>query len=495
MPQSVTPALVAQIDSDIERRLNDDQPFAQVSAYLAGDHRLPYMPQRAQMEYRLIAKNAIDNWLPLVSDTFTKRLYAEGYRPSTTQDNSPAWDYWQANRLDARQSIAHRGAIEYGESFVLVLPGTFQSKPTPLILPLQPSRSIAYFSDMEDEWPYLAARKLNRRADGTQVIEVFDDTYVYTYAKANDSRPEPVPGTEGIFDAVPSPTWQLTNTQAHRLDVCPFVRFRESLSTHHGAIYPLLRDQDRINEITFTIHMALQYGVFRQRWATGLAIPMDDDGNAVEPFQVAIDRLWVAEDGEAKFGEFGQMDLGGVMQAYGNAVKTFAAHAQIDPNLLTGDVINVSAEALGSMKDATTEQLDEYKVLFGEAWEQALRLAAKAAGNVTDANDFSAQVRWGDDTSREFLATVQGLGILVSQLQVPPEALWSKIPGLSDQDLQAIRRAAKKKANDPMTALLANLEKQATTPSLPPKPGEQPQQPEGAVNGGNQQPAAAADAG
>jgi hypothetical protein len=472
LPVTINAALAAKIQSDIDKRLDNDSPTAQISAYLGGDHRLPYMPKRAQMEYTIIAKNCIDNWLPLVSNTFTKRLFVEGYRPSGSTANTAPWDFWQANKLDARQGITHRGAIEYGKSYVLVLPGTLNNKPTPLIQPLSPLRSIAYFSDEDDEYPYLAARSLNDRADGTQVLEVFDASNVYTFLMATEDTVA-IPGTEGIFDPVPQKVWTLSQTQAHGLGVAPFVRFRESLGDrHHGAIYPLLRDQDRINEITFSIHMALQYGVFRQRWATGLAIPVDDNGNAVEPFQAAIDRLWVSEDPDTKFGEFSQLDLTGHMSAYGNAVKTFAAHAQIDPNLLTGDVINVSAEALGSMKDATTEQLDEYKVIFGEAWEQVFRLAAKAAGDPTNADDMSAQVRWGDDTSREFLTTVQGLGTLVTQLDVPAKALWPKIPGMTDQDLQDMYEEAEKQANDPMTALLANLEKQATSPQLPPKPGE-----------------------
>lgn len=80
------------------------------------------------------------------------------------------------------------------------------------------------------------------------------------------------------------------------------VRFRDRLDgENRGIIAPLLVLQDRINEAVFNLLIALQFASFRQRWATGLAIPTVDDpesslfGQPVEPFQAAVDRLWVTD--------------------------------------------------------------------------------------------------------------------------------------------------------------------------------------------------------
>jgi hypothetical protein len=499
---TVNADLAGQLYSHIVNRFeNYNGEMATTRRYLDGDHVLPFMPnQRAQAAYQAMAERSIDNWLPLVSDTFVKRLFVEGYRPSNTLDNAKPWEYWQANRLDARQTIVHRGAIEYGEAYVLVLPGTKKGEKTPIIKPLLPTNSIAFYRDEDDEWPYIAARRLTDKLDGTRVLEVYDEKSVYTFEQAAEYT---VPGEN---DGAGRPTkeqpdWAPVSKSDHNLGVVPFVRFRESLDERHvGLIYPLIPDQERINEIVFAIHMALQYSVFRQRYVTGVALPEDDAGNPINPFQAGANTLWVSEDSETKFGEFAQTMIDGHLQAYQKAVQTLAAHAQIDPNLLTGDVINVSSEALGSLQDSTTQRLNIYKMIFGEAWEQVFRLAATAAGDTKAAEDESAQARWRDDSSHEFLTTVQGLAMLVEKLGVPEQPLWPKVPGFSDQDIQAwTEAAAKADKPDPMAELLAKLQTQATTPPAlpgqpadgqqpPPVPGQQPQaaQPKPpAVNSGN----------
>lgn len=494
MALTVDTDLAAQLYGHIVNRFeNPNGPMATTRRYLDGDHVLPFMPnQRAQSAYQEMAKRSIDNWLPLVSDTFVKRLYVEGYRPGNTLDNSDPWEFWQANRLDARQTIVHRGAIEYGEAYVLVLPGKKKGDvKTPIIKPLLPTHSIAFYRDEDDEWPYVAARKLTDKLDGTRVLEVYDENSVYTFEQQAEYQEPGANDGAGVPTTV-KPDWAQTDKREHGLGVVPFVRFRESLDERRlGLIYPLIPDQERINEIVFAIHMALQYSVFRQRYVTGVALPEDAAGNPINPFQAGANTLWISEDPDTKFGEFAQTMIDGHLQAYQKAVQTLAAHAQIDPNLLTGDVINVSSEALGSLQDSTTQRLNIYKMIFGEAWEQVFRLAAAAAGNTEAAEDESAQTRWRDDSSHEFLTTVQGLAMLVEKLGVPEKPLWPKIPGFSDQDIQAWTKAAEEADKpDPLAALAASLQKQATTPPIPgagapaqpTQPGQPAQPPAPGVN-------------
>jgi hypothetical protein len=471
----INPALAEEASSQLRSLFEGDGAMAKVRAYLKGDQALPYMPNtpsyRIASEYSDIAKRAVSNWLPLVSDTFVKRLFVEGYRATDAFDNSKPWEYWQANGLDARQTIVHRSAIEYGVSYVLVLPGSLGDSPDaamPYIKPIAPGRAMAWYNEPDDEWAEYAIEYVGKDLKGAEIVRLYDDQNVYTFTKdagtiesANDGAGAP---------RLIKPEYELTNTVKHGLGKVPLVRFRERLEDRpYGAIYPLLPDQDKINEITFSIHMAFQFGVFRQRWATGMAIPLDENGKQLPPFQAGIDRLWVSEDTETKFGEFQQTDVSNHLIAYRDAVKTFAAHAAIDPNMLTGDVVNVSAASLGSLKDSTTQQVEQYKMIFGESWEQVFRLAAVADPTAPsrDAEDLMSQTRWRDDTSSEFLNTVQGLAMLSEKLGVPGEALWEKVPGMSDQDIAHWHEVADKQADtDPIATLAAQLNKQGATPDV-----------------------------
>src|SRR5690606_35767942 len=96
-----------------------------------------------------LAEKSITNWLPLISDTFSKGLFVDGYRPAKESKNSPAWKYWQDNGMDARQTVVHRGALEYGTSYVLVLPG----EPSPLIRPIPAVKCLAFYEDDDSDWP------------------------------------------------------------------------------------------------------------------------------------------------------------------------------------------------------------------------------------------------------------------------------------------------------------------------------------------------------
>lgn len=443
---AIDAALAGRLNDELTTDLARDGRLGKVRRYLAGDHDMPYMPRGAKAEYKHLAGRAITNWTPLLSDTYAKGLFVDGYRPAKAADNAAPWTYWQENGLDARQTIAHRGALEYGASYALVLPGTLQTRRVPLIRPLSPLRSAAWYRDDDDEFPELGLRRLGTTVDGAQLIELFDKQSVYTFARPKDSE-----------------RWILSRVEDHGLGYTPFVRFRDRLDGEAvGIIRPVLNLQDRVNEIVFSLLIALQYAAFRQRWATGLVIPEDDDGNPIEPFQSAVDRLWISDSENAKFGDFAQTEVSGHLQSYESSVRTLAAVSQVSPNILTGDLVNLSADALAQMEASTQRKMGEYETLFGESWESAFRLAALAAGDNVAAMDTSAQVRWRDTEARSLSQTVDALGKIAQMLQVPVEALWEKIPGVTETDVSYWKSI--RDETDLLGGIVAEMQRQTTTP-------------------------------
>jgi hypothetical protein len=481
-------ALAADLISRHGEAVSREGHHGVVARYLDGDHDLPYMPREHRAEYLIMAKRSITNLLPRVSDTFVKLLFVDGYRESGQKDNVPAWDYWQANKLDARQTIAHRGAIEYGASYVLVLPGKAKGgKKTPVIRPLDPLRSMAWYEDEDDEWPQYGLRHRGKDRDGDMIWEIIDDQNVYTVVGS---------GSE----------YRLITTEQHGLGVTPMVRFRDRLDGKPtGIIRPLVIVQDRINDSVFALMMAMHFASFRQRWATGLVIPTDENttisipnpsfdpngstdpavnpptidvpnpnfGQPIETFQAAVDRLWVTDQSTATFGEFNQTHVEGHLSALDAALEHLATLGQLPSGMLKGNLVNVAAEALASLYDVTKRQSDVYALIFGEAWEQVLSLAAVAAGD-TPVDD--AQVRWRNTEARSFAAVVDALGKMVQMMDVPPEATWELVPGVTDTDIKRWRTMAK--TNDGLAALTAALTRQ-TTPNAPTTPAEAVQQAQG----------------
>jgi len=420
--------------SALNRDLEPDGRLGLVRDYLRGDHRQPYAPKGARREFRETGQNAVTNWLPLVSDTYADSLHVAGYRAKTATDNVDVWEFWQANGLDARQTIATRGALEYGAAYVRVLRSVGKS---PSITPLRALRSYALFEDVDDEYPaFFLYRRGHTALGDEEIYELLDDTNLYEIRVSKDGGSQ----------------LRIASTSAHGMPVCPIVRFRDRLDGEAvGIIRPLIRLQDRINEVVFNLLMALQYASLRQRWATGLALPEKDildpetgeviGSEPIEPFEAAVNRLWISDSPDTKFGDFAQTEVSGHLQTYDSSVRTFAAHAQISPNILTGDLINLSADALAQMEKTTQRRLGGYEMLFGEAWEQVFQLASIAAGlPIVE----GAEVRWRDTEARSFESTVKGLSTLATDLKAPVTELWERVPGVTPAELARWKAAAEK---------------------------------------------------
>lgn len=428
--------------------------FGKVRRYLEGHHDLPYMPAGATAEFRDMARRSITNWLPLVSDTFSKVLFVDGYRSPNSKDNESSWRHWQANKLDARQTIAHRAALDYGVGYVEVLPSDGDS---PSIKPVHPSRVWAEYEDEDDEYPTRYLIRRGKDEDGNTLWRLVDETNVWDVI---------APQTGAV--AVGEP-------ETHGMPVPPLVRFRERLDVPaHGIIRPLIRVQDQINEKRFMLAMGLQYASFRQRWATGLAIPRKEDGTPVQPFEAAVNRLWVTDNTEAKFGDFAQTQTQDHLNAYQADVKTMAGIGQLSPHVFMGDLVNLSADALAAVESSTQRKIDQYEMLFGENWEQVLTLAAVAAGD--DEPNPAAQVRWRDSESRSFAQTVDGIVKLIQGAAVPAEAMWPRIPGVTETDI-AEWRAMAAANQDGMAVLAAAIDRQNASTVTPPPPSQAPDAP------------------
>ena len=87
---------------------NDLEPLGVADRYLRNLHDLPYMPETADAEYRLLAERSTMNWMPLIVETPVQAMYVDGYQPGNVDgvvDHNFAWEHWQRSRLDAKRGF------------------------------------------------------------------------------------------------------------------------------------------------------------------------------------------------------------------------------------------------------------------------------------------------------------------------------------------------------------------------------------------------------
>ncbi len=399
-----------------------------------------YVPARVTREFRMLVEQARFNVLELVVTTVAQNLFVEGFMQAVDQAdpdarvrNADVWEaVWQPNRMDARQSGVFRAAVTYGTSYVTVLPGLLEGTPltdpedVPIITPYSPRKLTALYADhVNGEWPDVAMVALymaHKAGEDVEVVEVYDDAFVWTLELRNERAPT------------------ILNLEEHGLGVTPVVRFRNrfELEGSYGKVEPLIPLQQQLNQTTFSLLMAQQYGAFRQRYVTGMEIQEDEHGRPKQPFNVAVDTFLQGESPDTRFGEFSQTDLSGYLSSRDKQLLHIASVAQLPPhNLVSGSGIsNISAEALVALEAAHRQDIDEHQHSLGEGVEQTLRLAGLAMGDVDVWLDRSAQVRWADTTPRSLAQQVDALIKLRAGLEVPQRALWEMVPGVTEQDIR-----------------------------------------------------------
>jgi hypothetical protein len=383
-------------------------------------------------DVKRLAEMARVNMLKFVVDATVQVMYVDGFRAPKQTAEDPAWDTWQLNRMDARQIGVHRSALSYGASYVVVLPGD----PVPVLRGASPRKLTAVYGD-DDDWPEIA---LERRRSAKK------DTVLYRLYDAQSTWWVEVAGSDG------KPV--VTKEEAHDVGHVPIVRFLSSVDDDGiitGDVAPLIPLQDQINVTTFGLLVAQHYAAFRQRYIMGWAAETEQTA-----LTASAKKLWTFEDPDVKVGEFGQTDLSGYINSREASLRHLATISQTPAHELLGQLVNLSAEALTAAEASHRRKVLERQTTFGEGWEQVLELAATIQGAPSDA---MASVRWRDTEARSMSQMADALGKLALTLGVPPQELWEKIPGVSQQEVERWKAAASK--DDAIGQLTAVLDRQS----------------------------------
>jgi hypothetical protein len=423
-------------------RTQEKARLERLHKYLNNTQRTVWLPASIPNEVRQIEKISRVNMLRFVVDVPVQAMYVDGYRTPKAADDESAWETWQRNRMDARQIGIHRSGIAFGASYATVLPGT----PVPVIRGASPRMLTTQYGP-DDDWPVFALEQLRPVSSG--LFRLYDDENVYTMKAAGSS-------TEDV-------EWQ--KREEHGAGVTPVIRFRDTEDLDDpvlGAVEPLIELQDQINLTTFGLLVAQHYGAFRQRYIIGWLAESEE-----ERVKASASKLMTFEDSpeDVQVGEFGQTDLKGYIDSREATLRHMATISQTPAHELLGQLVNLSAEALAAAEASHRRAVTETQTVMGEAWEQVLGLATQYMGEEVDP---TAYVRWKDTEARSMSQMADALGKLATMLGVPPQELWERIPGVSQNEIERWKAAAKE--GDALGNLRDLLDRQGGGPEPLPTP-------------------------
>lgn len=401
--------------------------YRTLDAYYDGKHPLTFATDRYRNAFGTLFRAFALNICPTVVDAVADRLIVTGVQDENADESSAetsplaasAWDIWRANRMDRVSGEVHREALKAGDSYVIVWP---DKTGLPRIYSERASQVIVHYDESgEDPEAIDWASKAWMLDDGRCRLTMYyrDRIEKHVTVSTMSGRGLPTKGTAFVPFLLTGEPWPLPNAW-ERVPVFHFANGAGSGQFGTSELRDVIPIQNALNKSVTDLLIAGEYAAFRQRWATGLEIPIDPTtGKPLEVFKAAIDRLWAVADTEAKFGEFSESNTA----AMRNTVDSF----KVDVATVAGTPLHYlnlsegqwpSGEALKTAEARFVKHVTDRQIAFGNSWEDVLAFALRIQGIEAE----GLTTTWQDASPRSEAEMLQNAtmkkGIGVSRKQI-----------------------------------------------------------------------------
>jgi hypothetical protein len=426
--------------------------------YYTGNHPLPWLAPQAREEFRRILQMTRSNYMGLVCDATAERLHVEGFRFGGEADaDKDTWKIWQANNLDSDSDMAWLEALITRCSYFHVAPNPDDSA-APYVWVEHPAQAIvehapgtnrrdraASLKVWDDDWTQEIHATLQLAADGGRIY------------KYRARRP-----AEGTAKAA-SPRWQDREVKGEQpngqrmnpLGVVTMIEVPNNprlLSGGVSELYDVTDIQDRINKTLADRLMTQDYGAFPQKWAK--AWPTEDDDGNPNQIDVGRNRMITTDVTETAFGQFDAAPLDPYSAAKREDVKDIASRTRTPAQYLLGEMSNINGETLKASESGLVSKVRQRMRPFGEAAEEAMRLARRAA-SLPDVTDARMETIWTNPqyrTEGELVdSVVKKLAAGITSLRQAREDV-----GYTATQIEQLERDDQKAALDPVTQAIVD---------------------------------------
>lgn len=385
--------------------------------------------------------------LGLVVDYCSQQLAATGVLSERGVDAAERmWKPFDRNGMPTRQGALYTSVLMHGAAYALVLPGQVPTLNGPVsqayIRPFPSDKLFCVYGDLvDDDFPMYALRTIPQ-AKGP-IYRLYDEESVTFIGNEN--------GRLTVIER-----------RDHRLGVCPVVRFSVNTDLNGKPLSEPDKHKIEAQKYENTTNdrlLAQHYNSWKIKTAEGLDenIP-DEDAQALRQ-SLAHDTVLTGTDG-VKFGTLEETNLEPLIHAEEYDRDLLAAVSQTPVWAFNGgQLVNLAAEALIEAKSGNRQKVQGFQRGFGRSIADLLRLASSAEGRADDAYDFSLTPMWKDIDDPTLAQAFDAWGKGAQQLQIPPRAIWGKLPGVSPQEAKWWEELADQYPTE-MTAIAEALRRQ-----------------------------------
>lgn len=428
-----------------------------------------------------------ENFCETVVDALAERLAVAGIE--SENEDLAAWlqkKVWDANELDDEQVRLFGEATKLGDAFLIA---EWDSARGVVRLAYNPPHVVRIeYRNGEARyaakvWDTDEASATNPRGLPIKRMNLYwPDRVEKWFRNSADEGGDWAPHRDAADGVWPIP-WVTAAGAARGIPVFHFAnrpRRDQYGRSEHQATIP---QQDRLNKELLDLSAVLDTMGWPQRHATGLKAGSD--------LKTAPGEVWIAENPDAKFGQFEAADAENILKAVGNTIERIAGRSRTPTHMLMAEQEAPSGESRKTAESGLVAKARNRAVFHGQPLVNALRMAAVIAADeagdaegarppldATAAASVTINVRWTDPETRNEKEHLETLA-LMHELGVSTDTILSMIPGIDAQEEQQKRAKEDADAAERMMVALdrggsSNPADEGQGTPQPPRPGRAP---------------------
>jgi hypothetical protein len=377
---------------DIEASLHNFRTrapgYERYARYYRGEHELSFATEKFRNVFGSLFREFALNLCPAVCDAIRDKLKITGFSIDSGGDaDEIVRRIWRDNRMALRCQEVHKEALTNGDAYAIVWPGP---EGRVVIHPNRASNCDVVY-DEGSPGTILRAAKHWRTPERRTRLNLFypDRVEKYVTAKENEGWLPDAKEFVPFEDAVANPYGVVP--------VFHFANNADTGATGSSELEAVIPIQNGLNKSVLDMLVAMEFSAFRQRWAAGIEIEYDDDGKPVAPYQAGIDRLWVSDNPETRFGDFDPADLEQFLKVK-DSFRTDIASVTGTPLYYLMPQLRgfPSGESLRKAETRFLAKVRDRQESFGQVWADVMAFAVRLSGG----GEVSLLTEWEDAASR-----------------------------------------------------------------------------------------------
>ena len=385
------------IDDAIEAFEGSQDGFSDSEAYYNGEARDLAIGIATPPQLRvLLAQVGVPR---IYVNAIAERLVIEGFRIGDAgETDEELWSWFRANRLDVQSYQAFRDALIYGRCYITIAANGEEETDSenPMLVPDVPIIQV--------ESPKSLYAEINPRTrDVEWAIRVVRDSNGDNVAATMyyPDRTEIYIADEGEL--------RLEDTINHGLGIVPVVPMvnpsRLGDLNGESIITPEIRSvTDAMSRAMMNMQTTSELMATPQRIIFGSSVD-EINGDSLTGLELYASSYIAIEDPQGKAMQLPAAELRNYTDAISHMLKMAAAYTGLPPQYLSFTNDNpASAEAIRSSESRLVRTCEALAGVFGDAWEQAMRIALLVQGSQLTLDHFRMEAVWRDPATPTYQA-------------------------------------------------------------------------------------------